>query len=248
MYSRFITFHHDIRDRLIATLNIKFSERFATITKLVFDSLKSCIPFMIFFWLLQGNDYTHTMVEAIADRLAEAFAEKLHEIVRKELWAYPLDENLSGYGLLKVKYQGERSCRLIILPSCQSVSHLYWARMDYTAQNRSLQHQILIQQFVRRNDLTDDHIRNLVVCTTTFMCLSLVLHQTAHTSRKLSRKQDAVEYKGDSACSSFWKLLNCQSLKIIMLCIVLRNCKPNLEDFAWEWPEYVAFKHCLAVG
>ena len=56
--------------------------------------------------LLQGDDYTHIMVEAIADRLAEAFAEKLHEIVRKELWAYAPDENLSGDELLKVRYQG----------------------------------------------------------------------------------------------------------------------------------------------
>ena len=60
--------------------------------------------------LLQGDDYTHIMVEAIADRLAEAFAEKLHEIVRKELWAYAPDENLSGDDLLKVKYQGVHSC------------------------------------------------------------------------------------------------------------------------------------------
>lgn len=49
------------------------------------------------------------MVEAIADRLAEAFAEKLHEIVRKELWAYAPDENLTGDDLLKVKYQGDLS-------------------------------------------------------------------------------------------------------------------------------------------
>ena len=47
------------------------------------------------------------MIEAIADRLAEAFAEKLHEIVRKEVWAYAPDEDLSADDLLKVKYQGE---------------------------------------------------------------------------------------------------------------------------------------------
>lgn len=38
-------------------------------------------------------------------RLAEAFAEKLHELVRKELWGYAQDEALSGEDLLKVKYQ-----------------------------------------------------------------------------------------------------------------------------------------------
>ena len=55
---------------------------------------------------MQGDDYNHIMIEAIADRLAEAFAEKLHEIVRKEVWAYAPDENLSADDLLKVKYQG----------------------------------------------------------------------------------------------------------------------------------------------
>lgn len=57
--------------------------------------------------LLQGDDYNHIMVEAIADRLAEAFAEKLHQIVRKDLWAYAPDEALSTEDLLKVKYQGQ---------------------------------------------------------------------------------------------------------------------------------------------
>ena len=44
-------------------------------------------------------------VQAIADRLAEAFAEKLHEIVRKADWGYAADEALSTEDLLKVKYQ-----------------------------------------------------------------------------------------------------------------------------------------------
>ena len=46
------------------------------------------------------------MVEALADRLAEAFAEKLHEIVRKDLWGYAPNEDFSTEDLLKVKYQG----------------------------------------------------------------------------------------------------------------------------------------------
>jgi hypothetical protein len=45
------------------------------------------------------------MAEALADRLAEAFAEKLHELVRRELWAYAPDEGLSVDDMLKVKYQ-----------------------------------------------------------------------------------------------------------------------------------------------
>lgn len=55
------------------------------------------------------------MVEAIADRLAEAFAERLHEIVRKDLWSYAPDEDLTTEDLLKVKYQGQcRPCRRYI--------------------------------------------------------------------------------------------------------------------------------------
>jgi 5-methyltetrahydrofolate--homocysteine methyltransferase len=55
-----------------------------------------------------GDDYSYIMAEALADRLAEAFAEKLHELVRKELWGYAPGEALSGEDLLKVKYQGIR--------------------------------------------------------------------------------------------------------------------------------------------
>jgi 5-methyltetrahydrofolate--homocysteine methyltransferase len=56
----------------------------------------------------QGDDYSYIMAEALADRLAEAFAEVLHEKMRKEDWGYCKDENLSTDDLLKVKYQGIR--------------------------------------------------------------------------------------------------------------------------------------------
>jgi hypothetical protein len=52
-----------------------------------------------------GDDYSYIMAEALADRLAEAFAEKLHELVRRELWGYAPDEALSVDDMLKVKYQ-----------------------------------------------------------------------------------------------------------------------------------------------
>ena len=55
-----------------------------------------------------GDDYSYIMAEALADRLAEAFAEKLHEVVRREVWAYSRDEALDVGDLLKVKYQGIR--------------------------------------------------------------------------------------------------------------------------------------------
>ncbi|MBL4888821.1 MAG: methionine synthase, partial [Candidatus Lindowbacteria bacterium] len=52
--------------------------------------------------------YQGIMVKALADRLAEAFAEVLHERVRKEFWGYASDENLTNDELIKEKYQGIR--------------------------------------------------------------------------------------------------------------------------------------------
>jgi 5-methyltetrahydrofolate--homocysteine methyltransferase len=45
------------------------------------------------------------MTKAVADRLAEAFAEHLHERVRKEFWGYNNEENLNAEDLHKIKYQ-----------------------------------------------------------------------------------------------------------------------------------------------
>lgn len=54
------------------------------------------------------DDYNKIMIKAIADRLAEAFAEYLHEKVRKEYWGYAADENLSNDELIRENYQGIR--------------------------------------------------------------------------------------------------------------------------------------------
>ncbi|MGK9368759.1 methionine synthase [Melioribacter sp. Ez-97] len=54
------------------------------------------------------DDYNAIMVKAIADRLAEAFAELLHQKVRKELWGYASDENLTNEELISEKYRGIR--------------------------------------------------------------------------------------------------------------------------------------------
>jgi 5-methyltetrahydrofolate--homocysteine methyltransferase len=54
------------------------------------------------------DDYNSIMVKALADRLAEAFAERLHEVVRKEYWGYAADENFSNEELVKEKYVGIR--------------------------------------------------------------------------------------------------------------------------------------------
>lgn len=55
-----------------------------------------------------NDDYNSIMVKALADRLAESFAETLHRRVRKEFWPYAPDENLSNEELIKEKYQGIR--------------------------------------------------------------------------------------------------------------------------------------------
>jgi 5-methyltetrahydrofolate--homocysteine methyltransferase len=54
------------------------------------------------------DDYSEILVKALADRLAEAFAECLHAKVRRELWGYAKDETLSNEELIKEKYQGIR--------------------------------------------------------------------------------------------------------------------------------------------
>lgn len=56
----------------------------------------------------KGDDYNAIMVKALADRLAEACAEWLHQQVRKEYWAYATDEQLNNEDLIKEKYVGIR--------------------------------------------------------------------------------------------------------------------------------------------
>jgi len=54
------------------------------------------------------DDYNSILLKALADRLAEAFAERMHLRVRKEFWGYATDENLTNEELIKEKYQGIR--------------------------------------------------------------------------------------------------------------------------------------------
>jgi 5-methyltetrahydrofolate--homocysteine methyltransferase len=56
----------------------------------------------------KGDDYNAIMVKALADRLAEACAEWLHQQVRKEYWGYATDEQLDNEDLIKEKYAGIR--------------------------------------------------------------------------------------------------------------------------------------------
>lgn len=82
------------------------------------DPLHNCV------YLQAGDDYSYIMAEALADRLAEAFAEKLHEMVRKDMWGYAPQESLSVDDMLKVKYQvrlwrlGMHSAFFVLCHSC----------------------------------------------------------------------------------------------------------------------------------
>jgi 5-methyltetrahydrofolate--homocysteine methyltransferase len=60
------------------------------------------------YFLDDHDDYSAIMLKALADRLAEAFAECLHERVRKDLWGYAAGEALSGEDLIAEKYRGIR--------------------------------------------------------------------------------------------------------------------------------------------
>jgi 5-methyltetrahydrofolate--homocysteine methyltransferase len=55
-----------------------------------------------------NDDYASIMVKALADRIAEAFAERMHERVRKEFWAYAPDEELDNEALIREEYAGIR--------------------------------------------------------------------------------------------------------------------------------------------
>ena len=54
------------------------------------------------------DDYNSIMVKALADRFAEAFAEYLHEKIRKEIWGYAADENLTTEAMIEEVYKGIR--------------------------------------------------------------------------------------------------------------------------------------------
>lgn len=58
--------------------------------------------------LYEGEDYKHLLVQTLADRLAEAMAEKLHEEVRKDWWGFAPDEHFTPQELNDEKFQGIR--------------------------------------------------------------------------------------------------------------------------------------------
>ncbi len=76
------------------------------------------------------DDYSAIVLKALADRLAEAFAERLHERVRQEFWGYAADETLSNEDLIAENYQGIRPAPGY--PACPDHTEkgLLWSLLD----------------------------------------------------------------------------------------------------------------------
>ena len=68
-----------------------------------------------------NDDYNSIMSKIIADRLVEAFSEKMHEMVRKDLWGYSKNESLSTDDIIKEKYDGIRPAPGY--PACPNHKH-----------------------------------------------------------------------------------------------------------------------------
>ncbi len=79
------------------------------------------------------DDYNAIMLKALADRLAEAFAEVMHLRVRKEFWGYAADESLSHEQMVKEEYKGIRPAAGY--PACpdHTEKDLIWELMDVNA-------------------------------------------------------------------------------------------------------------------
>jgi 5-methyltetrahydrofolate--homocysteine methyltransferase len=79
------------------------------------------------------DDYSAILLESLADRLAEAFAERLHERVRTEFWAYQPDESLDNASLIKEAYVGIRPAPGY--PACpeHTEKETIWSLLDVTA-------------------------------------------------------------------------------------------------------------------
>jgi 5-methyltetrahydrofolate--homocysteine methyltransferase len=78
----------------------------------------------------EHDDYGVIMLKALADRLAEAFAEHLHERVRKEFWGYVPEETLDNEALIREEYRGIRPAPGY--PACpdHTEKRLLWELLD----------------------------------------------------------------------------------------------------------------------
>ncbi len=81
-------------------------------------------------FLKDDDDYGNILLKALADRLAEAFAELMHQRVRKEFWGYAPDENLSNEELIRERYTGIRPAAGY--PACpdHTEKDILWNLMD----------------------------------------------------------------------------------------------------------------------
>ena len=88
----------------------------------------------------EHDDYSAIMLESLADRLAEAFAERLHERVRTELWGYAPDEKLDNRELIKEKYDGIRPAPGY--PACpdHTEKETLWRLLDVERSHRAEAH------------------------------------------------------------------------------------------------------------
>ena len=79
------------------------------------------------------DDYSAIMLEALADRLAEAFAERLHQRVRTEFWGYDAGETLANEDLIAERYRGIRPAPGY--PACpeHTEKQTLWELLDVTA-------------------------------------------------------------------------------------------------------------------
>jgi 5-methyltetrahydrofolate--homocysteine methyltransferase len=80
-----------------------------------------------------NDDYNAIMVKALADRLAEAFAELLHSRVRREFWGYASDEKLGSEALIREEYRGIRPAPGY--PACpeHTEKRTLWSLLDVEA-------------------------------------------------------------------------------------------------------------------
>ena len=80
-----------------------------------------------------GDDYSAILSKALADRLAEAFAERMHERVRKEFWGYAADEDLSKAEVIAESYRGIRPAMGYPASPDHTEKDLLWDLLDAEA-------------------------------------------------------------------------------------------------------------------
>jgi 5-methyltetrahydrofolate--homocysteine methyltransferase len=84
--------------------------------------------------IAKTDDYNRIMVKALADRLAEAFAERMHERVRRELWGYAKDETLTPDDLILERYRGIRPAPGYPAQPDHTEKATLWTLMDTQAE------------------------------------------------------------------------------------------------------------------